>query len=112
MVSFAGQKVAIQKMKPIETLLRIAAMLMLANCASAQNWTQTSAPNNGGWDGVASSADGTKLVSVIWPGSIYTSTNSGATWTNTSAPNKNWGAVASSADGTKLAAATSGGGIY
>jgi hypothetical protein len=45
-------------------------------------------------------------------GGIYTSVNSGATWTlQTSAPTNRcrWSAVASSADGTKLAASSSAG---
>ena len=56
---------------------------------------------------VASSSDGSKLVSVVAglqsTGSISTSIDSGVTWTNqTSDPNAFWTAVASSADGTKL----------
>jgi len=75
------------------------------------NWQQTSAPNEP-WVSVASSADGRKLVAVwssydpvsyTWSSGIYTSTNSGATWTaQTNAPNEVWSVVASSADGTKL----------
>jgi hypothetical protein len=54
---------------------------------------------------VASSADGVKLAAVDSIGErIYTSTNSGATWTQTSAPSNYWSSVASSADGTKLVA--------
>jgi len=34
---------------------------------------------------VASSADGAKLVAVAWLGHIYTSVDSGATWTQTGA---------------------------
>jgi photosystem II stability/assembly factor-like uncharacterized protein len=45
-------------------------------------------------------------------GLIFTSTNSGATWTQTSAFNNSWSAVASSVDGSKLAATVYGGGIY
>jgi hypothetical protein len=52
---------------------------------------------------VASSSDGTKLVAGGW-GGIYTSTNSGATWTQTGAPSEEWFSIASSSDGTKLAA--------
>jgi photosystem II stability/assembly factor-like uncharacterized protein len=37
---------------------------------------------------------------------IYTSTNSGSTWTKTSAPQGEWTSVASSADGCKLVAAS------
>jgi hypothetical protein len=71
--------------------------------ASAQIWTQTSAPLTN-WTSVASSADGTKLVAVS-DRAIYTSADSGVTWTPTSAPVTNWISVASSADGTKLVAA-------
>jgi hypothetical protein len=62
---------------------------------------------------VASSADGSKLVAAArLGGRIYTSTNSGVTWTPSSAPDFSWTAVASSADGSKLVAtATSGGPI-
>ena len=74
-------------------------------------WIQTSGPTIvppsqlGG--GIASSSDGTKLVAAVYSGGIYTSTNSGATWTlQTNAPNASWMSIASSADGTKLVAAT------
>ena len=56
---------------------------------------------------VASSSDGTKFVAA--GDSIYTSRDSGATWTQTSATG---GSVASSADGTRLIAAAAGGLIY
>lgn len=80
--------------------------------ASAQTWTQTSAPITN-WTAIASSADGVKLVAVASGGAIYTSTNSGASWAPaTNAPDQAWRAVASSADGNKLIAAVRGGGIY
>jgi hypothetical protein len=41
-------------------------------------------------------------------GGVYTSTNSGATWTRNSSPSVYWNSVASSADGTKLVATTRG----
>ena len=80
-------------------------------------WTLTTSPRNN-WTSVASSADGTKLVAVAAPqrgwngtnmpyfgdGLIYSSSNSGANWTQTSAPTNTWASVASSADGTKLVA--------
>ena len=95
---------------------------------SGMTWTRTSAPSNY-WSSVASSADGTKLVAVVEQffdinagrqigGSIYTSLDSGVTWTQTSAPAQQWASVASSADGTKLVAVASddgsvfGGSIY
>lgn len=54
------------------------------------------------WTGVASSADGKKLV-VLTPGQIYTSTDAGVTWTAT-ASTGSWTGVASSADGSKILA--------
>jgi hypothetical protein len=63
---------------------------------------------------VASSADGTKLAAAVggknidyssYAGPIFISTNSGATWMQTSAPSEIWSSLAFSADGTKLLAA-------
>jgi hypothetical protein len=64
------------------------------------------------WNSVACSADGSKIAAAAWtdgsvsynPSLIYISTNSGTTWTQTSAPSNFWWSVASSADGTKLVA--------
>jgi hypothetical protein len=42
---------------------------------------------------------------AVFDGPVYTSTNNGATWTQTGAPSNNWVSVASSADGTRLVAA-------
>ena len=63
---------------------------------------------NGGWVSVASSADGSKLVAVVSAGQIYTSTDSGVTWTPRDS-NRGWHAVASSWDGVNLVAVASGG---
>lgn len=46
-------------------------------------------------------------MAVTDSGPIYASTNSGISWTQTSAPSNNWSSVASSADGTKLVAVAS-----
>ena len=60
---------------------------------------------------MASSSDGSKLVAAAENGFIYTSSNAGADWTITHAPNSpapnstgSFSLVASSADGTKLVA--------
>ena len=81
-------------------------------------WQSNALPANG-WTSLASSADGTKLVTAGGgsPGPIYASTNSGATWTQTSAPSERWSCVTSSANGSKLAAGyvgfkSQGGAIY
>ena len=49
---------------------------------------------------------------MIQGGGIYTSINSGSSWTETSATSGDWYSVASSSDGTKLVAVVYGGGIY
>ena len=55
------------------------------------------------WQSVASSADGSKLVAVVAGGAVYTSTDSGTTWTErASAGKRNWTSVTSSQDGLKL----------
>lgn len=63
------------------------------------NW-KTNAPSTN-WTGIASSADGTKLVAVVTSGRIYTSADSGASWTPHDS-SRLWSAAASSVDGTKL----------
>lgn len=73
-------------------------------------WTARESARN--WVGVASSADGTRLVAVELGGKIYTSGDSGVNWTLCTAKpacesNSDWWAVASSADGSKLVAAGS-----
>jgi photosystem II stability/assembly factor-like uncharacterized protein len=90
--------------------------------ASGQIWTQTSAPITN-WQAVACSVDGSKIIGAVAtydsthingnkPGPIYLSTNSGITWTHSSAPDAMWQSVACSADGTKLVASVSLGPIY
>jgi photosystem II stability/assembly factor-like uncharacterized protein len=90
----------------------------LAEEVSQYTWTQaTDKYNMTGdymfWSSIASSSDGTKLAAVTVTGSIYTSTDSGATWTEQmAAGSRDWSSIASSSDGTKLAAAVDGGSIY
>ena len=75
----------------------------------------SSVPSNYWW-GVASSADGSKLVAIganTPTGAVHSSTNSGVNWTPIPAPiHKAWGAIASSADGTKLVAVPAFSPIY
>ena len=58
------------------------------------------------WAGIGSSSDGTKLVGVSHNsgGYIYTSTDSGVTWTQRITTPNGWAYVASSSDGSKLVA--------
>ncbi len=60
----------------------------------------------GAFSGIASSANGSKLVAIL-NGGISISPDSGATWTLTSAPLTSWGFVTSSEDGSRLVAAES-----
>ena len=61
----------------------------------------------------ATSADGSKIVTVASNGYIYTSADSGGTWVaRMTDSNRNWTSVTSSPDGTKLAATVINGFIY
>ena len=64
------------------------------------------------WNSVASSADGSHVVASVFSGQIYTSSDSGTTWTVQNTIVTNWGPVASSANGAKLMAAEASGLIY
>ena len=91
-------------------------LFALNQVASAQTWTQTSAPTQN-WSSIACSASGSVIVAVANPGRIYSSTNGGLTWVTNAAPLTNWNSVACSADGRHMIAAvlgdfSGGGGIY
>ncbi len=65
------------------------------------------------WRAIASSAMGTKLAAAVNVGYIYTSADSGVSWTSrASGGSRAWTGLASSADGTKLAGVVSIGFIY
>jgi hypothetical protein len=70
------------------------------------SWQKTGAPvmNQyvGGWNFIASSADGSELVAVAEHASVYISIDSGTTWAHTSAPSGYWYSAASSAHGINL----------
>lgn len=81
---------------------------------SGATWTTRTGAGSHRWRAISSSADGTKLVAgssdnvygwLSGLGYIYTSTDSGVTWTQrTEAGQHAWSGLASSADGTRLAA--------
>ncbi len=83
---------------------------------SGSVWTEREVPGAMGpsyWSSITSSADGTRLAAVGDYGCIYTSTDSGANWTErTSAGSRIWLSITSSADGTKLTAGDLFGYIY
>jgi len=84
--------------------------LLYVSKDSGTTWTATSAPSNH-WTSVASSADGTKLIALAFNGPIYTSTNSGASWTSNNVVGY-WRSVACSTDGTKAVAVADPGQLY
>lgn len=80
--------------------------------------TQRTVAGSKHWQSVASSSDGTKLAAAVMASSsatfytigyIYTSTDSGNTWTHqTAAGSRFWQSITSSSDGTKLFAVEAG----
>ena len=85
---------------------------------SGTTWQTNNLPQQN-WFAGAASSDGTKLVVMAdgfgsdSPGLVYTSTNSGGSWNqSTGAPSEGWVSVASSADGTELVAAVNGNNTY
>jgi hypothetical protein len=74
-------------------------------------WTAQTAANSRNWVSIASSADGGKLAAVDYSGYIYTSADSGVSWTARNSP-RAWRSIASSADGNKLVAGAEGGQIH
>ncbi|MGA3180018.1 MAG: hypothetical protein ABSF38_06735 [Verrucomicrobiota bacterium] len=77
---------------------------------SGATWMTDNAPPLANWASVVSSADGTKLVAVAHDQNnfsvIYTSTDSGTTWTERTTFTNEWLCLASSADGTELISGT------
>jgi photosystem II stability/assembly factor-like uncharacterized protein len=98
-------------------LAQAAGQSVLGNFLSyGQTWYQ-GAGGNEDWTSIASSADGVKMVatsSAVSAGNVWTSDNSGQTWSGTTASSfaSVWQAAASSGDGTKLYAAVTGGSLY
>lgn len=88
------------------------------NSGGTWTWLNSPIPFGSFLAAVASSADGSRLTigagdqSADYAGGIYTSTDFGVTWAQTSAPIAKWSGIASSADGIRLAATTRNGGIY
>ena len=82
-------------------------------------WVRKIIAGNKNWISIAMSEDGKKLAAVVNGGHLYTSTDSGDSWTNRStatgsgiAGNKTWYSIAMSEDGKKLAAVVNGGHLY
>ena len=91
----------------VNVFVAACAALLATGCGGGGSVTGAESP--------ASSADKTKLVATVDGGAgyIYTSIDSGVTWTERESP-PTWNTVASSAEGVKLVAAvfTGGGQMY
>lgn len=88
--------------------------LIVNSMNTGSTWTAVTVAPSGQWmNDVACSSDGSKVYTCYsGPGYIYTSTNSGANWTQrTGAGNDNWYAVDCSADGSIVYAAVDPGPI-
>src|ERR1700680_2365947 len=70
--------------------------------ADGVTWTPHAIPGApANWLSITSSSDGTKRAAVVSGGDIWTSTDSGATWTDqTDAGSRQWISITSSSDGT------------
>ena len=87
-------------------------LFAIAPTNASMTWTEdTSVGASETWRGITSSSDGTKLAAVVYNGNIWTSTDSGATWTSVGAT-QTWDFITSSSDGTKLAATVKSGKIW
>jgi hypothetical protein len=74
-------------------------------------WKSTTMPATDSWNAVASSADAGTLVGVDGTAAaVYTSTDSGNTWTQRTPSFQAFTSLASSADGTRLVVASQGNG--
>ncbi len=82
----------------------------VSSSVCVSGWEKTGA-NDGNWDGISVSNDGEKLAAVIRGGQIYTSIDSGETWTARES-DRTWDAIASSGNGNTLLAANQGGMLY
>jgi hypothetical protein len=64
------------------------------------------------WSGCAMSADASHMILVATDGTMYYSTNSGASWHQQTTTNPGWGDIACNADFSKLVAVAYGGYVY
>ena len=87
------------------------AIIPVIDTLAGVNWVPRSASGSRAWQAIAASTDGQKLAAAVDGGSIYTSSNSGLTWSAVGT-DRNWQAIASSSDGSKLVAVVDGGQIY
>ena len=98
-------------------LRRVRVVVILILCAvstTRATWVERSVGSVQDWLSIASSSDGVNLAAGVWSGSIWTSDDSGFSWTERTPDNspKVWQSIASSSDGSKLAAVVNEGSIW
>ena len=88
--------------------------MSLCFCIHSAQAGYTSVANNQMWLTITSSSDMTKMAAVVFNGNIWTSTDSGNTWTEDASvgTTQQWYAITSSSDGSKLAACVYDGNIW
>jgi len=97
----------------MKSLATFWAAAFLGATLQAQTWTLSDAPTEGiEWNGLANSADGSKMALIDYLGGIYTSSTAGLTWHITGAPSGSWFSIASSTNGNTLVACRLNGSIY
>ena len=63
-------------------------------------WTARTSPGSKNWFGITSSSDGTKLAACVNPGYIYTSSDTGNTWSaKMTDASRSWSSIAISSTG-------------
>lgn len=78
-----------------------------------RSWTARMTDALRDWRGIASSADGNKLIASVANGYLYTSTDSGVSWTpRLTDAAREWRGVSSSSDGNTLIALAHGGNYW
>lgn len=75
------------------------------------NWSVVIGTSSRNWNSIATNIDGTKVAAVDRGGDIWTSTDSGSTWTARRVGGQvhDWASIASSSDGAKLVAVATNG---
>lgn len=89
---------------------------LLKSTDGGNTWTSLSNSVSGSWKSISTSSDGSIVIAATngSGGAVYTSTNSGSTWTQELTPGTStgWNAVAVAQDGGTLVATTSAGAIW
>jgi len=96
-----------RRLEKIVMMLWFSILITALTAVPSYAWTSQTGAGQRFWSSIASSSDGTRLAAVVAGGWIYTSADSGYTWTTpiSAIAGGYWVGIASSSDGTKLAAA-------